>query len=350
MLPGRGRARRTLGLLLAGALLLASCGGNGDGEGQADGESPDAPPDEPVLIRLSWNAATSTALQISLMITNPELAPNLGTWYELEVTEIPGTAAAVQGLAAGTLDAGSVGGLTVANGLAEGAELVITGDYGRDRDGWGQSNWLVRKDSGITSVDDVAGKTVAVNQVGAYVDYVADYYLREEAGLEAGVDYEKVEIPFPQMQEALEAGQIDVGMFPAPFAFRALPTDQFDPLFTASDVQEEMIVILQAFRRGFVEEHEEVTRRFLEDYVEVSRYMADPDNRQTVIESAAETSQQPVEDVDAYLLTEHDNYRPEDGAVDPDLVQSNWDFFYEQGAFDTELNVEDYLMPELWPE
>jgi hypothetical protein len=44
-----------------------------------------------------------------------------------------------------------------------------------------------------------------------------------------------------------------------------------------------------------------------------------------------------------------DHHPAPDGALDAELLQSNWDFFREQRAFDSALEVEDYVMPELWP-
>jgi sulfonate transport system substrate-binding protein len=343
-------------LLLVGALLLAGCGGDGgdggsgdDGGGGSASADAETPPEEPVTIRMGWIPAVSHSEQLSLMSTNPELAPNLGTWYELEFTEFPGTSAIVQGLAAGSLDVGTVGSLTVANGLDQGADLVITGQYIQDREGWGQSIWLVRADSGIDGPDDLAGKTVATNQVGSYVDYVADAYIRDEGGLEANRDYDKVEIPFPQQMDALGSGQTDVGVFVPPFGPTALASGEYEQLFSAIDVQEELIVVLQAFTRGFVEENEAAVQKFVEDFRALSDYMVDPENHETVLESFVETSGQPRETAEAYLLTQDDYYRTPEGAVQPELLQSNWDFFHDQGAFEAELSVEDHVMPELWP-
>jgi ABC-type nitrate/sulfonate/bicarbonate transport system substrate-binding protein len=346
--------RGLLALLVAVMLVLAGCGGddgdNGDsGQDGQDGQDATEPPDEPVTIRLGWNPTVSSVEQVSLMITDPELAPNLGTWYELEVTEFPGTPEIIQGLAAGALDVGSGGALAFANGLDQGADFVLTAQYTEEREGWGQTNWMTRKDSGITSAADVADKTVSVNSVGAYVDYVADAYLRAEAGLEPDRDYEKVEIPFPQQQDALQAGQTDLAVIVVPFVPRAEATGEFETLFTSVDVQEQ-VVALQGWRPEFVEGNRVAVEKFMEDHLALSRYLADPENREVVVSSFVETSGQEFESADAFLLTESDLYRPPDAAVDTELLQENWDFYQEQGAFDSRLEVEDYLMPELLPD
>jgi NitT/TauT family transport system substrate-binding protein len=67
---------------------------------------------------------------------------------------------------------------------------------------------MVRPDSPINSVEDLAGKTIAVNTIQSMVDTFV------RASLDAtGVDSSSVnflEIPFPDQVAALEAGQVDV--------------------------------------------------------------------------------------------------------------------------------------------
>jgi ABC-type nitrate/sulfonate/bicarbonate transport system substrate-binding protein len=349
MLRQSMRPRTALTLLLAVALLLAGCGG-GDGGGQSSQseEDPDTPPEEPVTIRMGWVPQVPGGEQDSMLVANPDLMPNLGTWYEVEYTDFPGTPEIVQGLAGGTLDAGTVGSLTAASGLAQGAEFVLTASHLHEHPDWAQTVWLSRTDSGIAAAADVAGKTVAVNQTGAIVDYVADNYLREEAELEPGRDYDKVEVPFPQMQDAIASGQADLGVFPeVPFGGIALSTGDFQPLFRATDLLGEHIIILQAFSREFVDEHPVVAQKFTEDYRDLARYMDDPEHRQEAIDAYAQITERPPEQIDAYLLTERDYFRPPDRAIDVELLQTSWDFFREQGAFDARLEVEDYIVEDV---
>ena len=68
-----------------------------------------------------------------MMMHDPQVAKNLGTWYEIEWHQFAGTPLGVQGLAAGTLDCATVGGLSVANGLDKGADIVILGEFIEER-------------------------------------------------------------------------------------------------------------------------------------------------------------------------------------------------------------------------
>jgi ABC-type nitrate/sulfonate/bicarbonate transport system substrate-binding protein len=333
--------RRAWAVLIGLVLLAAGCGGDAGGGGAQDSGEP---PEEPVLIRMGWISSVPGNLGMSLMSTNPELTPNRGTWYELEFSDFPGAPAIVQGMATGSLDAGTVGSLDGAAGLDQGADFVLTAGYVDEREGWGSSSWLVRKGE-IASAADLRNGTVAVNQVGGYPDYIADHWLREEGGLEPNRDYEKVQIPFPEMGDALAAGQADLIVVPATFVPGLLANGEFEVLFRAIDVLDPMSLTVQAFSREFVEENRAVVQKFLEDYQAVAQFMAEPENRDVAIESFVETSGQPLEFVDPVVLTRNDLYRAPDGAIDVGVLQGTWDFFREQGAFRARLEVEDYIIP-----
>ncbi|MBS7813355.1 ABC transporter substrate-binding protein [Roseococcus pinisoli] len=79
---------------------------------------------------------------------------------------------------------------------------------------------LTRKGSNIRSGRDLEGKRIASNTRNNIV------WLRGMAWVEkTGGDWRKVttvEVPFPQMADALAAGQIDAGIFSEPFASGAL--------------------------------------------------------------------------------------------------------------------------------
>ena len=193
------------------ALLAAVAIGCGDDDTSGT-TSGGGPPDEPVKIRMGWGVPAEEIKY--LMMQRPELTANLGTWYEVEWHQFSGTALGVQGLAAGTLDCASVGGLSVANGIDRGADIVILGQFIEERSPYFSTAWMVRNDSGIDSLEDLRGKRVATNAVGGSTDYLQDFYIEEQAGLKAGRDYEKVEVPFGQMQETLLSGRVDSAFGP----------------------------------------------------------------------------------------------------------------------------------------
>jgi NitT/TauT family transport system substrate-binding protein len=86
---------------------------------------------------------------------------------------------------------------------------------GADTEDRGTNALLVAPDSGITSVEDLAGRTFAVTTL----ENIAEVNIRTTLR-EAGVDDEDidfVEIPFPEMNAAVESGEVDVAWQAEPF-------------------------------------------------------------------------------------------------------------------------------------
>src|SRR3954447_1110878 len=125
-----------LGLILLAAA-VAGCGSSSSDDGG------------PVTIRMGWGIPGEEIKYV--MQHDPEVAAHLGKDYKIDWHEFSGTALGVQGLAAGTLDCASVGGLSVANGIDKGADIVLLGEFLEERRPWHTTAWMVRKDSGIDS-------------------------------------------------------------------------------------------------------------------------------------------------------------------------------------------------------
>jgi ABC-type nitrate/sulfonate/bicarbonate transport system substrate-binding protein len=356
------RARSTA-LMAATALTLVACGGDdGGGEATDAGEAADgggatddgvaaaddggdgSAEGEPVLMRMGWGIPAEEIHYV--MIEMPEVAPNNGTCYEVEWQQFAGTALGVQGIAAGTLDGATVGGLSAANGIEQGADLVLTGEFIEERSGNFSTAWMVAADSGIDSLEDLEGKTVATSALGGSTDYIQDFHIEEEAGLVAGEDYEKVEVPFGQQVEGIQAGQFDMGIYPQPFFNQLNAAGDFEVMFRLTDVIDPFVQLLQGFRGEFVEQNPEAVQCYMDDWVTVSEYVADPANRDAVLEASSAVTGIPVEALEGFLLTEDDFFRPESGAISVEALQNEWDFFLERGGISQELNVEDYLVEQ----
>jgi len=320
------------------AAMAVGCGSDDD-EPAASGK--------PVTIRMGWGIPGEEIKYV--MMERPEVAKNLGKAYEIEWQQFSGTALGVQGLAAGTLDCATVGGLSVANGLDKGADIVILGELLEERAPYFTTAWMVRKDSGIDSLDDLEGKKVATNAVGGSTDYLQDFYIERQAGLQPGRDYEKVEVPFGQMQETLLSGRVDMGLFPQPFFGAVSATGDVKPMFRLNDQIEPFVQLLNGCRRDFVEQNEEAISRFQEDWSAVAAWVADPANRADVVAASAATTKIPADVLDQFLLTKQDYFRPPGGSVSVDALQDEWDFFREQGGIDSELEVTDHVIEELLP-
>jgi ABC-type nitrate/sulfonate/bicarbonate transport system substrate-binding protein len=326
-------------MAVVGVLLAVAVGCGSDDTETAAGE--------PVTIRMGWGIPAEEIKY--LMMERPEVAPNLGKAYEVEWQQFSGTALGVQGLAAGTLDCATVGGLSVANGLDQGADIVILGEFIEERAPYFSTAWMVRKDSGIDSPADLRGKRVATNAVGGSTDYLQDFHIEQEAGLKPGRDYEKVEVPFGQMQETLLSGRVDLGLFPQPFYGAINATGEVKPLFRLGDQIDPFVQLLNGCRRDFVEDNEEAIRAFQSDWARIAEWMNDPANRDEVVAASAAATKIPAEVLDRFLLTKQDYFRPERGALSVDALQREWNFFRERGGIEQELDVRDHVIDDLLP-
>lgn len=201
--------------MLALAMVAAACGGDDDdgggGDGSGDGEGAGSEELTPVTVGI---------LPIA------DLAPlyhgiEEGFFEEegLEVTtEVgQGGAALVPSVQSGEYQFafGNYVSLMLArqNGLdVQIVSNVVSGAETPDR---GTNGLLVAPDSGIESVDDLSGRLFAVTTL----DNVAEVNIRttlRENGVDDS-DVEFTELPFPDMNGAVEAGEVDVAWQAEPF-------------------------------------------------------------------------------------------------------------------------------------
>ncbi len=332
---------------LVGAVAQAT-GASGDTTAVTKGALAGPPPAQPLKIRMGWGIPAEE-IKYAMQKYGSAIAPNMGKWYTIEWFQFAGTALGVQGLAAGTLDCATVGSLSAPNGIEQGAPIVLTGEFIEERKPFFSTTWMVKKDSGINSLGDVRGKTVATSAIGGSTDYLQDFHIKDETGMGPGNGYEKVELPFSQQQEALLANRIDMGLFPQPFYGRILATGQVKPMFRVVDVQNPFVQLLNGCRRSFIQDHPREMKAFVLDWIRVGNWIRNPANREKVIDASVAATKLPRDVLQTYLITQQDFYRPPSGAVNIKALQANWDFFFRQGGIKKRLKVTDYLMPGYYP-
>jgi NitT/TauT family transport system substrate-binding protein len=141
---------------------------------------------------------------------------------------------------------------------------------GRSREG----AVMVKRDSPVRGYADLAGRTVAVNAVENVVDLTLSATLDRH-----GVDHddvERLEVPFPDMLAALDAGRVDAAFMATPFKTIAERSGDYRAIgYPLDDVRPGFVFTGYFASSRWAERNEEVLDRFLTALRRSMLYAAD---------------------------------------------------------------------------
>lgn len=285
---------RTVGALFALAVVAAACG-NDDGGGTAaptteattttGGAGGDAcaavdlsnPPSEPVTIRLGHGTAAEE--QVWLQYVDPEAAgaTHYGTWYTIEGQPFTPTDR-LDAYQAGELDAGTISTPQLIRAVGAGLDIgaVVSVAVESDDPAFFNTTYSALETSGLTGPADLAGAKIGILAPNTSTEYWAKSAVRS-GGLDPDRDVEYVAIPFPEQEQALRDGTIDVAVFVEPFYTIAHGNgglvDVFDSI-TGPGFEQELLSVF--FDRSFVAEHPEAVCAWRADFAAATEaYLAD---------------------------------------------------------------------------
>jgi uncharacterized protein len=234
------RPLRLAAAVAASALLLTACNGNGNGD---DVEVDDADPtadeteddeeaadgDRPDFLTLATGSTGGTYFPLGGAMA--------GVWNDnIEDLRVStqSSGASVDNLQ--LLDAGEVELIMAVNGVAADA-MEGEGDFGEPLDFaflgniYGEVMQVVAHgDSGIESIEDMEGATVAIGPPGSGTEVIARQML-EAVGLDPDSDIDARQESFGDAADGLRDGQID-----AVFAILALPAGSIEDVATGTDL------------------------------------------------------------------------------------------------------------------
>lgn len=248
---------RALAVMAAATLAVTACSGDGGG----DGEGPDA-------LRIAYQVIPNGA----------PIVKNQG-WLEEELdipvewSQFSSGAEVNRAVASGAVDIGLAGSSPVTSGIAQGLNYRVAWIY----DVLGENEALVvREDTGITSVEDLAGTTI-----GTPFGSTTHYSLLSALG-NAGVDPAELTILDMQPQDALAAwtrGDIDGAYVWVP-VLAEMRDDGGMVLITSGDLAEQgtLTADLGIVSDDFAENHPDIVRTWLEQEDRaVQLYRDDPE-------------------------------------------------------------------------
>ncbi len=279
---------------------------------------------QPVTLRLGYGGAAEEPMW--LIMAKPELAPNHGKIYKLDATRFSGSDKRAQAFEAGAIDL-SVG---AANGVlfaaAEGIAAQFIASLSRESVRGFSTTYFVRDNSPIRSVADLKGKTVGINGFST----AGHLWLNAALGKHglSDTDVRITPIPFSAMQQSLEAGRIDIGQFPQPYAALAEKEMKVRKVFDAKygmPFDEELTVVVA--KREFLQKNASAVRAMMADLEAAMRfYLEEPRRARQVLIDARMVRVTP----DVYLAMQ-DYYRDPSLRIDVEALERMQQFQVKSG-------------------
>lgn len=198
-----------------------------------------------------------------------ELAAELGYFDGTGITienvgYATGGPASLIALASGDVEIGSAATSAVLNSIVGGNDFVAAyPSNGINNEV--QSIFYVLEDSPIRDIKDIAGKSIAVNTLGAHLDYTIREALHS-VGLPTDAANQIV-VPGPQLEQVLRSGQVDIsafGYWQTTFEGVAKQKGGLRAIFDDTDVLGEIAGGFVVLRRDFIEKHPEAAKVFVE--------------------------------------------------------------------------------------
>lgn len=197
-----------------------------------------------------------------------ELAKELG-WFEGTGVDVEtvgyasGGPESLMALAGGSVEIGSAATSAVLNSIVGGNDFVAAYPTQGINDQV-QSIFYVLEDSPIQTIEDIAGKTIAVNTLGAHLDYTVREALHQKGLPQNAANL--VTVPGPQLEQVLRSGQVDVsafGYWQTTFEGAARQNGGLRAVFGDTDVLGDIAGGFTVLRRDWVEQHPDAARIFV---------------------------------------------------------------------------------------
>ena len=223
---------------------------------------------EPVTIRYLANQGGLSAHELADALGYFE-----GTGISFKnVGYAQGGPASLFALASGDVELGSAATSAVINSIASGNDFVAAyPSNGINKTT--ESIFYSLDGSPIKSIKDLAGKTIAVNTLGAHLDYTVREALHSVGLPESAAKL--VVVPGPQLEQVLRSKQVDVtafGYWQKTFEGAALKNGGLQKIFGDTDILGEIAGGFVVLRRDWIKAHPVQAKLFVEKSEQALEY------------------------------------------------------------------------------
>jgi len=297
---------------------------------------------EPLNISVGWVVLSGDMAPLVFM--KPDILKHYGKTYTVTPLRFQGTSPEITALAADQLDIASLAysslGLAIENAHLDDLRVIADG-FQDGVPGYDSVEYMVRNNSNIKKVEDLKGKILGINVIGAAVDIGARAVLAKH-GLMFPRDYSIIEANFPTIGAMLLQGKADVVSLVEPFNFAPDVQKGAHTLFTMRDGMGTSQMIVMTARTGFLEKNRAALDDFFDDLVRGIHWMQNPANRQAAIKFVSGAAKQPEAMFEPYYLTKKDEFRDPNAKPDLAALQRNIDTQVKFGFLDHSFDVRKY--------
>jgi NitT/TauT family transport system substrate-binding protein len=299
--------------------------------------------DEPTTLRIGWITVPISLAPI--MSAKQDVTRHLGKTYTIEPIHFAGTSPMIAALASGDLDIAELSyssfGLAIQNGHM--TDLRMIADSLQDGVNAYSGPFVVRKDGPIKTIEDLKGKTVCVNVIGAGIDIGMRAMLRRH-GLEAGRDYNVIEADFAHQTALLAEGKTDM----TTTVSESVNDEELQriarPLF---DLKEAMggptQILARAARAGFLAKSRSAAVDYFEDEIREWHWYLDPKNRDAALAIVSDFNKKPAASYAKWIWTnDKDLYHDPDDRLNLDALQRNLKTQKEAGFLAIDIDAAQY--------
>lgn len=178
-------------------------------------------------------------------------------------------------LASSSVDIAGAATPAIINAIAGGAKILgVMPDGGINQDV--NSRFYVLATSNIRAPEDLKGKSIAVNTLGAHLDYTVREYLRNHAL--ATDDVSLITIPGPQLDQVLRHKQADVvavGAWQSVFSGAIEAEGGVRVLFTDREVLGDIVLGTDAMKKSFIAQRSQAVTDFVTASAKAADWAAD---------------------------------------------------------------------------
>ncbi len=299
--------------------------------------------DEPVKLRIGW--ITVPIALAPIMAAKQDVTRHLGKSYTIDAIHFAGTTPQITALASGDLDIAelSYSSFALAIQNAHMDDLRMIADSLQDGVNAYSGPYVVRKDGPIKTIEDLKGKTVCVNVIGAGIDIGMRAMLRRH-GLEASRDYNVIEANFTNQVQLLAQGKADMSTTVSESVNDEELQRIARPLFDLKAAMGGPTQILaRAARAGTIAKNRAAMVDFFEDEIREWHWYLDPKNRAAALQIVSDFNKKPAAFYDAYIWTnDKDLYHDANDRLNIEALQRNYRTQKEAGFLAIDIDAAKY--------